>query len=730
MTRNPRPGDDGEHVTFCRLCEAFCGLVVTVEGGKVAAIRPDRDNPHSQGHICVKGVAMAEVAHDPQRVTRPLKRVGGPGEFEPVSWDEALDDIAAKLAAIRRDHGGGAIASYLGNPTAYSTNSFMGFNEFMAAVGSEKPYGAGSQDSNARLTANYILYGAPALLGINDFIDCDFLLVVGANPLVSNGWMMFVPRIRHDLDAIAQRGRVVVVDPRATETARRYEHVAVRADSDVWLLLGMLRTLIDERLIDTALVEEISVGWETLAERIADVSLAEAAAHTGLEAATIAQLALDFAASERGAIYGGLGLCRGNFGALGAFLLSALNAVAGKYGAPGGIMFGRPVLAGSNRSMVGGYGDSKTRIGGIPTIAGFMASAMLPADIEEPGEDRVRALVISAGNPVVSGPGGERLERALAKLDLMVSFDLYETETNRYAHYILPSTTFLERPDWPFIGLNVMMRPFLQYTDAVIPPVGEARDEYGVFCDIARRMGMGAPSPSPEKQALGEQGLLPDPVGQIDMAVRMGPAGECLGEDGWSMERLREHPHGVMVDAIPSGAEDWRFRLGYPDGKLRLWHELLEPEFERLFAGRAKPRPELTLIGRRDIRSMNSWMHNIERLTRSQEPALLIHPDDAADCGIEDGDLVRLWNDNGEIHVHAEVSDEIVRGTVSYPHGWGHAAGWKRANETRGRNMNVLLGLGVESVEFVSGMTLIDCVGVSVERSLRNAPARTRAMAV
>ncbi|RZM15305.1 MAG: formate dehydrogenase, partial [Sphingomonas sp.] len=238
-----RPGNDGEHVTFCRLCEAFCGLVATVRDGRVVAVKPDCDNPHSRGHVCVKGMAIAEVTYDPDRVTTPLRRTGPPGEFAPVSWDEALDDIAARLTAIRTRHGGEAIASYLGNPTGYSARAFGAFGGFMSALGSRKMYGAGSQDSNARLTATYMIHGGPHFGTVPDLPRCDFLLILGANPLVSNGWMAFNPRWRHDLDAIAERGSVVVVDPRYTETARRYRHLAIRPDGDAWLLIGLLQVL-------------------------------------------------------------------------------------------------------------------------------------------------------------------------------------------------------------------------------------------------------------------------------------------------------------------------------------------------------------------------------------------------------------------------------------------------------------------------------------------------------
>jgi anaerobic selenocysteine-containing dehydrogenase len=711
--RNPPTGADGQHATFCRLCESFCGLIVTVANGEAVSVGPDRENPHSLGHVCVKGIGIRDVTYDPDRVITPLKRIGGPGEFEPVRWEQALDDIAERLRTIRDEHGGDSIASYLGNPTAFSTNGMGGFTQFMKAIGSQKPYGAGSQDSNARLTANYMLYGSPDVFPMADITQCDFLLIIGANTLVSNGWMLFAPRARHDFDAIAQRGRVVVVDPRRTETAQRYEHLPIKADTDIWLLLGMLRVLVDETLIDEDAIDLIAVGWKTMRRHVLTVSLPEASRRCGIEIETIQNLARSFSGTDRAAIYGGLGVARGRFGTLASYLLSTINVVTGKYGKPGGIIFGREALAGASCASVGGYADSKTRIGGVPTIANFMATAMLPADIEEEGEGRVRALIVNAGNPVLSGPGGERLKRALQKLELMVSFDIYQTESNCYAHYILPGTTFLERADWPF-GLVHLQRPFLQYTDAVVTPRGEVRQEYSVYRSLARRMGIDLLAPVPET-GQADEGHSLDPIGEMDRAVRLGPIGDVLGpEKGWSLERLRDHPHGVMIDEMPYGHIDWQKRLAYPNKKICLWHSLVPSEFERFEEARRETSAPLRLIGRRDIRSINSWMHNLDKLVRSQDPVLLINPKDATLYKIETGDRVRISTEQGAVIVPAEVSDEIIAGTISYPHGWGHAGGWQRANRTNGVNINVLLGMDMASVEFVSGMTFIDCLDVQL----------------
>ena len=714
-------GQDGDHITFCRLCEAFCGLVAEVRDGRVTAIRPDRDNPHSQGHVCVKGVNMHAVTHDPDRVTKPLKRIGTAGSFVEIGWDEALDEIADRLQDIIGRYGSAAVASYIGNPTAYSTNALLGFGAFLSAIGCQKRYGSVSQDNGARMLGNFIVHGSPFPFNIPDLPNCDFLLIIGANPLVSNGWGLWAPRVRHDLDAIARRGHVVVVDPRRSETARAYEHIQIRPEADVWLLLAMMRALVDQDLVESDWLARNTMGWTELRGQVSRLDPQLAAARTGIPYDEMANLARRFATSGRAAVYGGLGLCRGRFGTLGAYLHNAFNALTARYGRPGGTRFGRNPL-GSVKPLSGGHGELSTRIGGVPSVAGTLATAMLPADIEEEGEGQVRALLMSAGNPVLTAPGGAVLERALAGLELFVSFDLYQNETNRFATHILPVPTFLERADWPYIGLGKAMRPFLQYTDAVIPPVGDVRDDYWIYSQIARRLDLDASSPLAEKQQAGRRGELSDPTGQLDEVLRRGPYGDRFGArpGGWSRERLREHPHGVMLESGADDIEGWQSHIAYGDGKLRLWHALVAAEFERLMATAADAPPDtrlLTMIGRRDIRSMNSWMHNIDKLVRSPPATLLIHPDDAGPRSIASGDAVTVATADGRIEITAELTEEIAPGTVSYPHGWGHAAGWERANRTVGANANVLARAGVEGIEFVSGMSLIDCLPVTVERT-------------
>jgi anaerobic selenocysteine-containing dehydrogenase len=693
-----------QHATFCRLCEAYCGLVATVEGHKVVAIKPDFANPHSEGHVCVKGMAIGEIANDPDRLLLPMKRVGGPGEFLPVSWDEALSDIAERLGRILERDGGEALGLVHGNPVGFATDFVVGVGAFLGAFGANKRWHAGSQDHSSRLAANYFVYGDPERNAFPDLVNCDFLMVMGANPLVSNGSLLFAPRLRHDLDAIAKRGRVVVVDPRATETAKRYEHLPIVPTGDLWMLLAMLRVVIEDGLADHDFIAANTLHWDDLQRAVLSVPLAEATRRCGVPVETIRELATAFATTERAAIYGRLGLCRGPFGTFTNFVLTALNIVAGKFGRRGCTIFGYDVFAGMDVGQEKPYVTGKSRIGDAPAVSGAHASAMLPADLLEQGPGRLRALLVVGGNPVLSAPGGAKLVEGLEQLELMVAHDLYMNETNRYAHYLLPGATFLERADIPLYGLTFsLMRPFIQYTDAVVPPPGEARDEFDLLAEIAARLG---------KDIVGEG----KPLAMFDAMLRNGPAGDAFSErDGWSFAKLRGHPHGVMVD-LPDPTEAWQRKVGFADRKLRLWDAEFDTELAKARSLAAAPRGSLRLIGRRDIRSMNSWMHNVEKLTRSQKPALLVNPIDAQDRQIADGDTVRVWTDFGQVAVSAAVTDEVMPGVVCYPHGWGHHGGWRVANRTVGQNINVLLPFGEGTTERLAGMTFIDGLPVQVER--------------
>ena len=708
------PGENGEHITFCRLCEALCGLTVEVRDGRIARIGPDRDHPVSEGHICVKGARMLDVVHDPDRVMTPLRRTGGPGQFAPVSWDEALDDIAARLARIVEQHGEDSVANYLGNPASFASMHPAYVTGFLRALKSDKRFNSLHTDTAAKNLAMELTYGNPYRYTFPDIESCDFLIIIGGNPAVSHMSLISEPRVLQKLDAIAARGGVVVIDPRLTETARRYEHVAVRPDSDVWLVAMLLRTVFDEGLYHPVRLAEAAEGWQGLRDAVAAIDLAQASRLCGVDLETARSLARRFATAPSAACYTRLGTGRGSFSTLTNLLIEALNVVTGRLGQQGGWLLGKGAVD-LFKANLSPYGSRRSRIGNLPLILGITPGGSLADEITTPGPGQVRALFVDSGNPVLSYPRGDRLERALDGLDLMVSLDLYVTETTRWSHYILPSTTFLERPDMNELWAANAPRPWVQYSDAVIPPQGEARNEFDIYADILRRMGL----PSPLAMLGTEAQPDPGPIDVVDRVLRAGTWGDCRGGQGLSAARLREdYPHGYrFVERVDAAAT--RELVGYEDRKARLWGETHAGEFARLSEA-AQPSPDgaLHLFGRRRLQSLNSWMHNSERLTRGRGPTLQIHPDDALRHGVEDGQSVRVTSTANALVMTAEVTDDVVPGSLCYPHGWGHRGGWQRANGIGGANVNLLASDDPRDWEQVSGICLLDGIPVKIEPAL------------
>src|SRR3954449_8514832 len=482
-----------ERFTFCRICEAHCGLVATVDGGRLERLRPDPQHPLSHGYACPKGIAMTEVQNAPDRVLHPMR-----GD-ERVGWDEAIAEIGARLRAVRKRHGSDAVGWYMGNPGGASYSHTLWSKGFVDALGSPHYYTAGSQDVNNRFAASALMYGSPLRVPIPDLERTSFLLMVGANPFVSNGSVLSAPRVRDRLHAIVARGgRVVVVDPRRTETARAFEHLPIRPDTDAWLLLSLLHVVARESPLGP-LTEPFSP--EATAER------------TGVPAERCRALARDLEAAGSAAVYGRTGSCLGRFGTLVAFLLDALNAVTGNLDAPGGAVFGRPAIALDDVAESIGldtYGARHSRVGGFPDVLGAMPASVMADEISTPGAGSLRALFVSAGNPVLSVPDGQALADAMGSLDLCVAIDLYVNETGRHADYVLPATTFLEREALPIAFLGFYTTPFVQWTEPVVAPRGEARDEWEIIEDLARELGV-VPSPVPAVRRAGRLARLVTP---------------------------------------------------------------------------------------------------------------------------------------------------------------------------------------------------------------------------
>ncbi len=716
--------------TFCRICEPLCGMVATVDDGRLVALRPDREHPLSSGFACPKGIAFAEVVNDPDRITHPMRRRAD-GCFEPISWDQALTEIAARVDDIHRRHGSAAFGWYMGNPAAFSYAHLFAALTFIKGIGRHSHYfTSSSQDTSNRLLASQLLYGSPLSVPIPDLTRTDLLVLMGANPFVSHGSFLTAPRIRDRLTDIVKRGgRVVVVDPRRTETAAAFEWLGITADTDAYFLLSLLQVMFAENLVDRHLVEAQSTGLDWLREQAEDFAPEVTAGITGIAPQTVRTLARELVRTPRSAVYGRLGTCVGRHGTLTAYLIDAVNLLAGSLDRPGGSVFSTLGIPGQRFSaMVMGaslrrsFRRKRTRIGGFPSVIGAEPAALLAKEITTPGPRRIRALFVSAGNPVLSVPNGAELRAALGELELMVGLDLYLTETTAHCDYVLPVTTMYERDDFAVTFQTFQATPFRQATDAVIAPVGQARTEWDIVDALLARIRVRTPvfaGLAVLRKVLGDR-LHPRAV--VDAMIRMADGGDRFGlrRGGLTFRRLIErYPHGVVVAPhIRTGVLDEI--VVYRGGKVRLRHDEIAGEIARLRSRSTPPGFPLRLIGMREPRSENSWLHNSPLLMRGNPvQRALMHTDDAAARGIADGDVIQVRSPYGQIALPVRLTDDIVTGTVAIPHGWGHdgTGGWRLANQAGGVNVNLLMSSDPADVEPLAGMSWLTGIPVEVSRA-------------
>ncbi len=717
-----------QHVTYCRICEALCGMIATVEDGRLQSLRPDPDNPLSRGRACPKGIAFSEIQNDPDRVLSPLRRRPD-GTFDEVSWDEALDDIAGRLTRIVAEHGGSAVGQYFGNPIAFGYATGLWSGIFLTRLGGHHQYSSGSQDINSRFVASKLLYGAASQIPFPDLPRTDFLFMLGANPLVSHGSAVRTPRIKDDLAAITRRGgRVVVVDPRRTETARAYEHLPVRPDSDAWLLLSMLCVIFAEDLADTTALAEQTTGWRALREIVLRYPPEDTRNRTGVEADVVRSLARDFAAAPSAVAYGRTGACLGRHGTLVSFLLDALSIVTGNLDRAGGMLFSQAVIPLEDMGEKAGrltYDTARSRVGDLPEVISTYPAALIAEEILTPGDGQLRALFVTAGNPVLTVPNGPMLEKALDELDLLVSLDLYVNETNRRADYVLPAATFLERYDVPYSFANCSPTVFIQAAEPVLTPYGQARNEWEVFDELARRMGLSLFATGALERFNGVLSWLDrrgigrlTPRRVVELLMRIGPYGDRFGmrRKGINPRRLRDNPHGiVLAEHARTGIRADVVRQ--PDGLV----VLAPKEILQEVAGLGERHPDnpdfpLMAIGMREMRSQNSWMHNSPTLMKGdRRHRARVNPIDAAAANLSDGDPVRITSPHGAIETEVRITDEMAPGTVAIPHGWGHQGGWQLANRSGGANVNELTSNAPADLERLAGMSVLNGIAVRIE---------------
>lgn len=711
---------------FCGVCESSCGLVATVQGDELLKLRPDPDHPNSNGFACSKGLAFGAVRDDSDRVLQPLKK-SEDGSFVAVSWQQALDEIGERLNTIIKQHGRDSIGLYQGNSVAWNFGAFLNLFGMAGALKTKHLYSAASIDINGYWLVSQLLYGSNFLNPIPDVSRTDFMLCIGANPAVSHGSMANIGRFRDTMLGVTQRGgRVVVIDPRRSETAELFEHLPIRPNGDVWLLAAMLKVIFDEGLADLEALETQCSGSSILSALLAPLSLKQASEAAGISVANIEQLARDFAAAPSACAYGRCGMSIGPFATLSKYFLDVLNIATGNLDREGGWCFARPFIDLEelmHRLKSTGYDRWRTRVDGFPEVAGTAPVVSIPREITTPGKGQLRAMMVIGANPATSSPAAGELRDAFKQLDLLISQDIYITETSRLADYILPPTTWLEREGFPIFTQSHSGVPHAQWVSATVKPRGDVRDDAWIMDEISKRIGI-VPADFPGAQLLGKLGIRPSPSFLMDVGLRTGPEGDWFGlrPSGLSRKKLLENNGAIkLADKLPTGI--LKKRMFTKDKKVNLDHAVFRTEMTRLLASslaQDKNYP-LSLISQRELRSQNTWLHNISKLVVADRvQRLRIHPNDAALYGIEEGDAVEISSPYGQIRVpEARISDEMMPGCLALPHGWGHEGGWQRAVAVGGAGYNQLTTNRADSADLPSGNATVNGISVRI-RSLRD----------
>lgn len=732
---------------ICPLCEATCGLTLTIEGTRVTAARGDRDDVLSRGFICPKGASIGGLDADPDRLRVPLVRKNG--RLTEASWSEAFDVIADTLPALAQKHGQQAVGVVLGNPNVHTMAGALYPSALLSALRTRSLFTASTLDQMPKHVSSGLLFGDPNAIAVPDLDRTDHLLLLGANPLESNGSLCTAPDFPGRLRALRRRGgTLTVVDPRRTRTARLADrHIAIRPGSDALLLAALTHVLFEEKLTATGALAGHVEGIDETADAVREFTPEAVAGACDIEAATIRTIARELAAARTAAVYGRIGSCTVEHGTLACWLVDVLNILTGNLDRPGGALFPLSATARTPRPAAPGKGFAlgrwTSRVSGHPEVKGELPISALAEEIETPGEGRIRALIVLAANPVLSAPDGDRLDRALAGLDFMVGVDPYLGETSRHADVVLPPPPPSQSAHFDFAFNAFAVRNQVRYTRPAVPLGAGLLDESEILARLVLAVcGMHGADPSTVDTAAIDQmltravadphspvhGRTPaelaaaltgrtGPERRLDLMLRLGPYGEGFGADpqGLTLERLLAHPHGIDLGPLRPRIPEV---LATRSGRVELLPAPIAadlPRLRRALGDRHGPNA-LLLVGRRHLRSNNSWMHNIAELSGGSNVCTLqMHSADAARLGLADGAPATVASDGGAVTVSVEVNDDVRTGVVSLPHGWGHDRPGTRlslAAAHPGVNVNQLLD--GSRLDPLSGTAVLNGIPVSV----------------
>jgi len=727
-------GANSIHYRNCNLSEAICGIEITRDGDHLI-IRGDKDDPFSRGFICPKAVALQDIHYDKDRLKQPVRRTAN--GWQRIDWNEAFDEVARELKRIQTQHGQNAVATYLGNPTVHSYGAMLFAPGFIRSLHTRNKFSATSVDQLAHHVAAYLMFGHQLLLPIPDIDRTKFMLMLGANPAASNGSMMTAPGMPERLKGIRARGgKVILVDPRRNETAALVDrHLFIRPGTDALFLLALLHVVFAEKLMQLGTLSSMTDGLEIVEQLVSEFAPDRVATIVGIDEQEVRRIAREFTSADSAVCYGRIGVSTQEFGGLCQWLINVLNIVTGNLDRAGGAMFTLPafdpVTAPQAIAPRGSFGRWHSRVRRLPEFAGELPVAALAEEILTAGPGQIKAVVTHAGNPVLSTPNGRELDRALAGLEFMVSIDFYINETTRHAHIILPPTGPLERGHYDLAFHLLGVRNVAKFSPPLFETNGERRHDWQIFFELQTRMESSG-ALGRMKRAVGSRFLGPERI--LDLGLRLGPYGDRFNpfSKGLNLRKLKKAVHGIDFGPLTPCL---RTRLQTADKRIHLAPEVFVKDIARLKESRrwergdpariestesrdaAASNGQLLLIGRRQLRSNNSWLHNAERLVKGKPRCtLLIHPADAADRGMEQGQTVRVRSVTGSIEIACEISDEIMRGVVSIPHGWGHNRKGSQltiAEQHPGQSINDLTNN--RSVDALCGTAAFNGTPVTVE---------------
>lgn len=669
------------HYRVCNYCEAMCGVKITYDpdaptDDKKIAVKPDKDDPFSQGSMCPKAAALGALYFDPDKLKLPVKKTGD--QWQQISWQEAYDTIEKKIKSIRRTYGENSIASYMGNPIVHNFGMMVFIKTLLRAIGSKNIFSATSMDQLPHHFAAHYMFGHEFRLPVPDINRTDFMIIMGANPLASNGSIMSSAGVKRRLNDIKERGgKFIVIDPRKTETAKiASQHHFIKPGTDIYFLLAFVHIIFRDKKVRLGRLKKHLAGFDKIEPLVKEFTAEKVSSVTGIEQQQIEALAAEFLAQDKAVLYGRMGLSTQLHGGLCHWLINTINVLSGNFDTPGGMMFPTPAIELARHKQRPAFGRWKSRVRGMNEFSGELPVVTMADELLTEGDGQVKAFVTICGNPVLSSPGGDRLDKALENIEFMFSIDNYINETTRHADLILPTPSGLEIEHYDLIFNAISVTNNVKFSQALFSVDENRPYDWQILKELSRRI-------SSRGLSLVDRILTPRRL--LNWGLMLGPYGKLSSPKRWlnglTLQKLIDSKHGINLGPLQSAVPhrlntlDKKIHLN-PDVFIQRLNEVKQREWLQLqtSAQEKKTAGKFSLIGRRNVNTNNSWMHQVKKLSRSKQVrcTIMINSGDAENLQIVHNELVKVTSRVGEIILPAEITDTMMPGVISIPHGFGH----------------------------------------------------------